>query len=377
MKILKKLLPFVIVLAGIAVVVFMTMMRPKPEKEVKSVIVPFVETTSFVSGIVDMDVEATGTVKALNSVNVVSQVQGKVVAISKNMKTGGFFKKGQTLFTIDPREYNLRVQAAQAEVKRQELNLAKEEADAQVAKSEWESFSKNNPDSEPGDLVLRKPQIATAQAGLDAAKANLDLAKLNLERTVIKAPFTGRVVSKMVGKGQVVSMGMQLASIYSEELMEVEVPLNDKLLQWIDITGKNVPKALITSDFSGRKNLWKGNVRRMTAELQNKSRLPKLIIEVKRPYTTKNVPMLPNMFVNVTVSGKKLEKAFEIPSKIVRDEKIYIVKDGVLEIRSVKIEGYLKDMAIVSQGIEDGENVVISVLRDAVNGMKVRSEAQK
>ena len=172
-------------------------------------------------------------------------------------------------------------------------------------------------------------------------------------------------------------MGMQLASIYSEELMEVEVPLNDKLLQWIDITGKNVPKALITSDFSGRKNLWKGNVRRMTAELQNKSRLPKLIIEVKRPYTTKNVPMLPNMFVNVTVSGKKLEKAFEIPSKIVRDEKIYIVKDGVLEIRSVKIEGYLKDMAIVSQGIEDGENVVISVLRDAVNGMKVRSEAQK
>jgi len=377
MKIVKKLLPFVIVLAGLALVVFMTMMRPKPEKEEKVAIVPYVKTTSFVSGPVSMDVEATGTVQALNSVNIVSQVQGKIISVSKNMKTGGFFKKSQTLFTIDPREYKLRVQAAQAEVKRQELNLVKEEADADVAKSEWESFSKNNPDSEPGDLVLRKPQIATAQAGLEAAQANLDLAKLNLERTVITAPFTGRVVSKMVGIGQVISMGTQLASIYSEELMEIEVPLNDKKLQWIDITGKKSPEVTVMSDFSGKKNSWKGQVKRMTAELQNKSRLPKLIIEVKRPYTTKNVPMLPNMFVKVVMEGKKLENAFKIPSRIVRDEKIYVVKDGVIEIRNVKVDGYLGDLAVISDGLKSGEKVVTSVLRDAVNGMKVRSEAQK
>jgi len=377
MKILKKMLPFLIVAAGIAVVVFMTMMRPKPEKEEKKVIVPYVETGEFISGSVDMNVEATGTVKALNSVNVISQVQGKIISVSKNMKTGGFFKKGQTLFSIDPREYKLRVQAAQAEVKRQELNLAKEEADSQVALREWESFSKNNPDSEPGDLVLRKPQIANALAGLEAANANLDLAKLNLERTVIKAPFTGRVVSRMVGKGQVVSMGTQLATIYSEELMEVEVPLNDKKLKWIDLDAKRSPEVIVASDFAGKKNVWKGKVKRMTAELQNKSRLPKLIIEVKKPYTTKNVPMLPNMFVKVTMNGKKIEKAFKIPSRIVRDEKIYVVKDGAIEIRDVKIEGYLGDLAVVSKGLEDGEKVVTSLLRGAVNGMKVKAEAQK
>ena len=377
MKVVKKLLPFVIVLAGLALVVFMTMMRPKPEKEEKIAIVPYVETTSFVSGPISMDVEATGTVKALNSISLISQVQGKVVSVSKNMKTGGFFKKGQVLFSIDPREYKLRVQAAQAEVRRQELNLAKEEADSEIALSEWKSFSKNNPDSEPGDLVLRKPQIATAEAGLEAAKANLDLAKLNLERTVITAPFAGRVVSKMVGIGQVVSMGTQLGTIYSEELMEVEVPLNDKKLQWIDITGKNSPEVTVSSDFAGKKNVWKGKVKRMTAELQNKSRLPKLIIEVKRPYTTKNVPMLPNMFVNVVMSGKKLENALQIPSRMVRDEKIYVVKDCIVEIRKVKIEGYLGDVAVVSEGLENGEKVVTSALRDAVNGMKVRSEATK
>ena len=115
----------------------------------------------------------------------------------------------------------------------------------------------------------------------------------------------------------------------------------------------------------------------MTAELQNKSRLPKLIIEVKRPYTTKNVPMLPNMFVKVVISGKKLENAFKIPSRMVRDEKIYVVKDCIIEIRKVKIEGYLGDIAVVSEGLENGERVVTSALRDAVNGMKVRSEATK
>jgi multidrug efflux pump subunit AcrA (membrane-fusion protein) len=181
----------------------------------------------------------------------------------------------------------------------------------------------------------------------------------------------------MVGKGQVVSMGTQLGTIYSEELMEVEVPLNDKKLQWIDITGKESPEVTVLSDFSGKKNVWKGQVKRMTAELQNKSRLPKLIIEVKKPYTTKNVPMLPNMFVKVVMSGKKLENAFKIPSRIVRDEKIYVVNDGVIEIRKVKIEGYLGDLAVVSEGLKSGEMVVTSVLRDVVNGMKVRSEAIK
>ena len=377
MKILKKLLPFVIVAGGLVVVVFMTMMRPKPEKEEKKVMVPYVETARFVSTPVSMDVEATGTVRALNSVNIVSQVQGKVISVSKNMKTGGFFKKGQVLFAIDPREYELRVQAAEAEVKRQELNLAREEADSEVALNEWRSFSKNNPDSEPGDLVLRKPQIATAQAAVEAAKANLDLAKLNLERTVIKAPFTGRVVSRMVGRGQVVSMGMQLASIYSEELMEVEVPLNDKKLRWIDLDGKDAPEVDVISDFSGKESIWKGKVRRMSAELQNRSRLPKLIIEVRKPYTTKNVPMLPNMFVKVVMKGRKLEKAFRVPARIVSDNKIYVEKDGNVEIRDVKVEGYLGNSAVISEGLSDGEKVIVSDLRDAVNGMKVRSEAVK
>ena len=115
----------------------------------------------------------------------------------------------------------------------------------------------------------------------------------------------------------------------------------------------------------------------MSAELQNKSRLPKLIIEVRKPYTTKNVPMLPNMFVKVIVKGKKLENAFKIPSRLVRDKTIYIVKDGAVQIRDVEIEGYLGDLAVISKGVKDGEKVITSVLRDAVNGMKVKAEAAK
>ena len=73
-----------------------------------------------------------------------------------------------------------------------------------MSRQEWEDLGKG---AEASSLVLRQPQIAFAEASLEAAKASLEQARRNLKKTEIKAPFTGRVRQKSVDIGQYVSPG--------------------------------------------------------------------------------------------------------------------------------------------------------------------------
>ena len=80
------------------------------------------------------------------------------------------------------------------------FSFAEEEADAAVARREWEQLGEG-----PGSpLVLREPHIAEAQAAVTAAEAALEKARLDLERTEVRAPFAGRVRHKNIDVGQFV-----------------------------------------------------------------------------------------------------------------------------------------------------------------------------
>ncbi len=373
MKILKKFLPLLIVLAGLFLLIFMTMLRPKPEKEEREILLPIVKTTSYLPQNIKMDVEGSGVVRSSLSINLVSQVGGTITAVSSNMKEGGFFKKGEVLFRIDRREYELRVQSAKAEVKRQELALAKEEAESELARKEWESFNKNS-GAAPSDLVLRTPQLESARSALEAAVASLRLAELNLERTVIRAPFTGRVTTRFTGRGQFVGAGTTLAAIYSQEVMEVVVSIEDNRLQWLDLNSKKPPVAKVSGFFSGKESEWTGKVKRVAAQLDERNRLPRIIIEVPDPYKTDNPPLIPNMFVQVKMEGVEIKNSFLIPGKHIHDKSLYIEKEGLLEIRKVEISGFIGGNAVITGGLKENESVVVSPLSNPVNGMKVIGE---
>ncbi|MFO7736777.1 MAG: efflux RND transporter periplasmic adaptor subunit [bacterium] len=373
MKILKKLLPVVIISAGLFILVFMTMLRPEPEKEEREILLPVVKTKTYSPQNIKMDVEGSGVVRSSLSIDIVSQVGGTITSVSPDMKDGGFFKKGEVLFRIDPREYKLRVQSAQAEVKRQKLALAKEKAESELAKKEWESFNKNS-DSTPSDLVLRTPQLESAKSAFESAVASLKLAELNLEKTVIRAPFTGRVLTRFTGKGQFVGPGTNLASIYSQEVMEVVVSVEDKKLRWLDLNNKKPPVAEVSGFFSGKKGEWIGKVKRVAAKLDERNRLPRIIIEIPDSYNTDNPPLIPNMFVQVKMEGIEIENSFLMPEKHIHNKSLYIEKEGLLEIRNIEISAFLGENAVITGGLEENESIVVSPLSNPVNGMKVKRD---
>ena len=276
---------------------------------------------------------------------------------------------------IDPRDYQLAVERAQAAVARAKVTLEREQAEAEVAREEWYGL---HPDEEPTALVIREPQIRQAEAEYEAALADLSVAKLGLERTGLSLPFDGVVVSEMVDVGQFVGNGSRLATVYGTDVVEVRVPLESRELAWFDIPsngGGRGAAAEISASFGGTRSIWEGRVTRMEAEVDQTSRMVHVVIEVPKPYDTSadHPALLPGSFVDVRIFGRTLKDVVSVPRYALREgEQVWVFADGKLQIRDVTVLRAGRQESLISSGLEEGDLVIVSSLDAVTEGMTVR-----
>jgi len=95
------------------------------------------------------------------------EVSARIVEVSPNFKAGGFFEKDETLLKLDPVDYETAVIVAQAGVAQAQATLAEEQARAEQALENWKALGRA---AEPGAMVLRKPQLAKAEADVASAR---------------------------------------------------------------------------------------------------------------------------------------------------------------------------------------------------------------
>jgi len=384
----QVLLVLIILCVGIGFGALLKYTRKAPARVEKKILAPLVKVRQVHQQDVQMLVHGYGTVQPKVQAEVVPQVSGKVVAINPGFKNGGFVRAGETLITIDPRDYELAVQRAEAEVARAEVELDIEKAEAEVSRQEWEQL---NPGTEPpSPLIVREPQIRQAQTKLEAAKAQLATAELNLERTRVSLPFDGRVASETVDLGQYVNTGQSIGKVYSIEAVEIEVPLEDWELAWFDIPANPVSingnssletgsKVEIHSEFAGGTHVWQGLVVRTTGEIDKTSRLVSVVVEVPEPFKGANgrPPLVPGMFVELFIKGQTLEKSIPVPRDAIHEgNKVWVVEKGRLHIQPLEIARADQKFVYAISGLDDGAMIVLSSLDTVTEGMKVRSQLE-
>ncbi len=371
--------PVLIVAAGVAVAVILATSRKAPERRRQPRLGPLVEAIRVHPGTVPVIVTGNGTVRAKVSTQLIPQVAGRIVSLHPALVAGGFFRAGEVLVTIDPADYELAVKRAQATVTRAEVQLELARADARIAAREWE---RSHPGQEPpSPLVVKKPQLQQAEAELAAARADLEKARLDLARTRLSLPFDGRVVSKSADVGQYVAPGQTVATVYGTAVMEIPVPLQDADLAWFAIPGRpggRGARAEVSALFGGRRRHWRGRVVRTEGEIDPQTRMVHVVVEVAQP----PVPapgafnLLPGMFVGVAIHGRSLEHAFTIPRFAVHQGTVaWVVRNGRLRFKKIRIARYDGDTAVVTGGLADGDVVVTSQLEVVSDGMKVRTAA--
>ena len=369
-----------ILILGILITVVLIKLRKPPERIEKENLAPLVKVEQLKAEDVQMVVSGYGTVSAKVEVEIVPQVSGKVVAVNPEFKAGGFIAADEQLLEIDPRDYELVVQQAQAVVAEAMVTLDLEKAEAQVAKKEWEQLNPNTEPSSP--LVLREPQIRQAEAKLESAKAHLAIAKLNLERTKLSLPIDARIVSERVDLGQYVVTGQSLGVAYGTDSVEIYLPLEDRELEWFDIPDgrtKSAEKvtAEVKANFAGAEHSWTGYVKRTTGQIDKMSRLVSVVIEVAKPFDSSDSkpPLVPGMFVNVFIKGKILENAIAIPRTAIRNSnEVWVIEDEQLHIQSLEIVRFDENYGYAVSGLDDGVVIVVSSLDAVVEGMKIRRQ---
>lgn len=384
----QSFIAVVILGAGIVGAYVLVKLRKPPEKTEQNVQAPLVKIEPLEVRDIPMVIQGHGTVNPKVQVDIIPEVAGKVVFVHPELKVGGFIRKDEKILQIDPSDYELAVQQAEASVAEATVRLETEQAEADVARKEWDEL---NPGTEPTSLlVLREPQIRQAKATLASANAQLATAKLRLERTSLSLPFDGLITSERVDLGQYVVTGQSLGMAFGTEAVEIEVPLKDDELAWFDVFAHSIftdgnpnPRTQtpveVRADFAGAEHTWQGRVVRTTGQVDKMSRMVVVVIEVQDPFKIANgrPPLLPGVFAEVLIQGRTLCNAVAVPRDAVREgNQVWLVNDGRLHIQPLDVIRADKDYAYVTSDIPDGAKVVLSSLDAVVGGMAVRTDAE-
>jgi len=386
-RVLRIALPVIIVLLGVALMAAFLAKRKEPRKEIAEDPGTLVQVFSVHRHDWQVTVSATGTVQAAQEISVIPQVSGEVLYVSPSMVAGGFFRKDDVLLKIDDTDYKLALEQAKAAEAKAELDLATMESWARVARDEWERIRQDDEDS-PNPLVVYEPQLKNAQAELASAKSAIRQAELNLARTEIRAPFNCRVRSEKIDLGQYVRAGDSIAVIAGTDSAEVIVPLPFEELQWLSVPSSGSQQkgslALVQMDINGTARTWQGKIVRSTGEADAKSRMVKIVIEVQDPYgRAGNLPdrkaLLSGTFVDVSLKGKTLHDVFTIPRTALHNNSTVWILDekSLLRTRTVQIIRYERENVLVQDGLHDGDQIILTNLSGAADGMKLRVEQKE
>lgn len=368
---------------GVVVGVFVIMgvldaTKPKPEKKEEGPGALAVQVAPVEARATRLSITVQGQAIPRTQAALAAQVAGRIVSVDPAFAAGGAFRRGQTLVRIDDADYRLAVIRARSQVAQAREAVAREEAEAELARRDWEALGQGQKASA---LALREPQLAQARAALDAAQAQLRSAELDLERTNVRAPFDGRVRTRRANVGDYVGPGAIVGEVFATDVMEVRVPLADSdlaLLQTpvgFNATSSNGGAAAhLSAQVGGQLRKWEGRLVRTEATVDAQTRLVYGTVEVRDPFSSRNgAPLAPGLFVTAHLDGAKSETFAAAPrSALKRNEFIYVVTaEDTIDIRTVRAAQTTGDEVYFRSGVKPGERVVISHLPTPRQGMKV------
>jgi len=407
----------VLIISG-AVATFLIKMRPRPMRQAVRHLPVLVETMEVREITQNMIIRNYGTVRSGETLEITAEVHGKIVEMAPNFEEGEYFPKGAFLMRIDPRSYRLTLDRLRWEIQRLDaeifkigqeqknlgmsMDIAKE--DTLLAESEYERnrslatrkvvsqtqldqtrqrwlTSRQKAQEIENSLALITPRINLLKTQRSSTLTQMQAARLDLERTEISAPFDCRVAEKRIENGQYVAVGTRTASIYNVGIMEVEVRIPPRDIVWLHFgsgkslsLGGNPPAgARVTFNAGDRTIQWEGFVSRIKGRMEEKTRTLPIVVEIKNGHPNTGHPLMPGMFVELEIVGKAVKGLFLLPQETVHeDNTVYVVEDGSVHIKSVKILRRIDNLLYVNKGLRDQDQVITRFPGIVTEGMKVR-----
>lgn len=368
----RILIGLVILVAGVGFSALLWVTKPEAEKKPPVTSYPVVEFRKISYAPRTFTIPTQGTIESSRRSTLASEVAGKVIETSDKFDPGYKLEKGGVLIKLDPVDYEAAVARARSAVADAESALETEKALAKQARRDWLNLGRGG---EPSDLVLRGPQLRSAEAKLEAMKSDLAKAENDLSNTTIRAPFDAVISTTSTEVGSYLTPGAPVAEVFQTDPFEVRLPLSVDDVWFLKKGADNKPagEVKIVSEVAGNLSAWTGKIIRSEGEVDRKSRSVYVVAEVNAKSDDGTAELQPGHFIRATIPSREIPHLAAIPFSAFLDlDRIATIdNENKLQFRTTDVVFRDGETVYISGGPEEGERLCITELSRMIEGDRV------
>ncbi|PKK83189.1 MAG: hypothetical protein CVT49_09760 [candidate division Zixibacteria bacterium HGW-Zixibacteria-1] len=360
------LIPVLILAGGFAAMMILISMRSDVPRRAPEARPKFVEILVAHPERIVTTVSGLGKVVSAQPVDLYSEVVGTLMPGNIPFRPAQSFKKGDLLLKIDDRQIRLDINSAKSDFLSALGNvLAEIKSDFPSEYQVWRDYfdacdfeSRMAPLPETDNQRIR---LLLSRFNVYKLYYSIKDMEITLEKHYFYAAFNGSIVSADMRVGSTARSGSHLGQIINLENLEVELPVTVDEVKWLK---EGTPVALSSSSIKGT---WKGTISRIGSVIDQRTQTIPIYIVVRQNNGT---PLYDGVFLTATIPGIEIYPAVSIPRHaIYSDSLVYLIENGALTARKVSIARKEGDTIIISDGLIEGDTVVVDLMQGVAPGM--------
>lgn len=328
--------------------------------------VPVLAVTPHIQD-VPVYLDGVGTVRALNTVLVRPQVDGKLVTV--NFTEGQDVKKGDVLGEIDPVIYQAQYDQAVAKKAQDEAQLANQRLDL----IRYQQLVASNAGSKQ-QYDTQRAVVAQQEALVKADQALIDNAQATLSYTKIIAPLSGRAGLRQVDPGNIIHAADATGLVYITQLQPIAVTFSLPQQQIIKINAASA-KGALSVDVFGNDGITVVDTGKLIG-IDNQVDPTTGTLKLKAEFSNANFQLWPGQFVNVRLKVDTLMQALVVPTSAVQRGPAgtfsYVIgDDNIVTAKPVVVTQQSENDAVIASGLLSSDRVVTTGFANLSDGAKV------
>lgn len=326
----------------------------------------YVETTKVAYSDIKTEVVAFGRVRTAQSIDLISEVSGRMSQGNVRLKAGQNFKKGDLIYTVDDKEAGLNLKSTKSNFLRDLAAILPDlKIDFGNNFSAWEKYfndldiDKNFPELPEPKSTKEKTFLATK--GIYSSYYAIKSTEERLKKHRYYAPFSGSISEVSLESGAFVNTGTRIGKIIRAGVHELQVAVETSDVAWI----QEGSPAQIFSDET--QQAWKGQVTRISDFVNENTQTVDVFIGLERT----DQKVFDGQFLRAAVPARTVKNGMIIPRNVIYNgSEVFVVEDSLLKVHTVNIYKTDEDIAIID-GLNEGMDLVVEPLINAHNDMKV------
>ncbi|MGX4771924.1 efflux RND transporter periplasmic adaptor subunit [Bradyrhizobium guangdongense] len=311
--------------------------------------------------------DGVGAIRALNTVTVRSQVDGKLIAVK--FTEGQDVKKGDVLGEIDPALYQATYDQAVAKKAQDEAQLANQRIDL----TRYEQLAASNAGSKQ-QADTQRAAVAQTEALVKADQAAIDNAAATLSYTKIVAPISGRVGLRQVDQGNIIHAADTTGLVVITQLQPIAVWFSLPQQQIMRVNAA-AAKGALSVDVFGNDGVTVIDTGKLTG-IDNQVDQTTGTLKLKAEFPNANYQLWPGQFVNVRLKVETLTQALVVPTSAVQRGPIgtfsYVIGEGdIVSAKPVTVTQQNEHDAVIASGLTANDKVVTTGFANLSDGSKV------